>query len=111
MLVGYYDPQVKVHEPTDNEKILALMKYRVEFTVCAHSVDGEEKSIRFSFGCLIDKVRKLTWDLKKTSVGLGILNQRVEEECNCSIPIYYSLIGSLLTKNKAKLLENSKTYL
>jgi hypothetical protein len=56
-----------------------LLKYRVEFTVGAAGVDGEENSIRLSFGCLIDRVRKLTWDLKKTSVGLGILNQRIEQ--------------------------------
>lgn len=52
---------------------------------------------------MIDKKKRLSWDLKKTPIGLGILNQRIEEECNCAVPQFYSLIGGLHTKNKQKI--------
>jgi len=66
-------------------------------------VIGEERSIMFGLSCLIDKSKRLSWDLKKTPIGLGILNQRIEEECNCSVPQFYSLVGGLTTKNKQKI--------
>ena len=59
--------------------------------------------MRFHLTCLIDKKKRLFWDLKKGIIGLGILNQHIEEECNCSVPIYYRLIGATFTKQKAQL--------
>jgi hypothetical protein len=64
-----------------------------------------------SLNCLINKKKRIYWDIKKSPVGIGILNQRIEEECNCSVPIYYSLIGSLHTKNRQKINESCRKYL
>lgn len=64
-----------------------------------------------SLNCLIGAKKRLYWDIKKTRVGMGILNQRIEEECHCSVPLFYLLIGSLQTKNKQTIDENCRTYL
>ena len=39
----------------------------------------EERSMVLNINCLIGKKRRLFWEIKKTPVGIGILNQRVEE--------------------------------
>ena len=56
-----------------------------------------------SLNCLIGKKKRLFWDIKKTAVGIGILNQKIEDECGWACPIYYLLVGSLFTKNRERI--------
>ena len=32
-----------------------------------------------SINCLIGKKKRLLWDIKKTAIGIGILNRKIEE--------------------------------
>ena len=64
-----------------------------------------------SLNCLIGKKKRLYWDIKKSPVGIGLLNQRVEEECGWACPTYYLLVGSLFTANRTKVNENCREYI
>ena len=97
------DREIKVHQPTDHERIISLLDYNVEFRVTVQSVAGEDRTMLLSLNCLIGKKKRLYWDIKKSPVGIGLLNQRVEEECGWACPTYYLLVGSLFTANRTKI--------
>ena len=82
---------------------MSLLDYDVSFTVTVQSVVGEERTMWLSLNCLIGKKKRLYWDIKKSPVGIGLLNQRIEEECGWACPTYYLLVGSLFTTNRAKI--------
>ena len=65
---------------------------------------AEEKTMLLNLNCWIAKKKKrIFWDIKKTANGIGLLNQKIEEECGWPCPLYYMLVGSLFTKNRERI--------
>lgn len=56
---------------------MSLLKYELSFTVSAEALTEEQDGIKFGITCVIDRKRRLTWDLKKRFAGLPILNQKI----------------------------------
>lgn len=59
---------------------------------------------------MVNKKSKLSWSISKIEENILSLNQRIEEECNCSVPYFYNMIGTKRHKYKAKL-EAYRSYI
>jgi hypothetical protein len=79
-----------VEEDTENLRTMARMiKTKMEFEVAAEAECENTRLYVFDLTCKAPKKGAIRWRLQKTEDQLITLNERIEEEIDSVVPVYY----------------------
>jgi hypothetical protein len=59
---------------------------------------------------VVDKKTRYSWNIMKIEENILALNQKIEDDCNCSVPFFYK-VTSLKRKNYRDKLEAYRSYI